>query len=105
MPSGRSRHVGSSHRCLKTKRLLKKQFNARHIDQVFEDFSKPAEAVHTGSRGPVGTSSLCVSYTARANVFREQLFAKEYSCLEVAGLFSAVIENLSTVHDQMVEPL
>jgi len=49
--------VGSSHRCLKTKRLLKKQFNARHIDQVFDDFSKKPQEVHNGTTGPVGTSS------------------------------------------------
>lgn len=57
---GPSRKVGNnkSHKENKNKRFLRKKFQARHIDQVWEDVRKPAAEVHKpGKTGPMGTTA------------------------------------------------
>lgn len=61
MPAGRSRKTGSgSSRHKVQKQAAKRKFDARHIDQVFNDFSQQPGEVHDGRTGPIGTDSKCV---------------------------------------------
>mmetsp|Transcript_8972 Transcript_8972/g.19201 ORF Transcript_8972/g.19201 Transcript_8972/m.19201 type:complete len:141 (+) Transcript_8972:54-476(+) len=60
MGGGPSRKVGSSRKQGKKphKQLSRGKFEARHIDQVWEDVRKPANAVHVpGKSGPKGTTA------------------------------------------------
>lgn len=59
MGGGKSRKMGSGGRHKTNKRLVRGNFNARHIDQVFNDFVKDPKDVHDDKHGPVGTSSKC----------------------------------------------
>ena len=62
MPAGRSRKTGSgSSRHKVQKRAANRRFNARHIDQVFDDFSQQPQDVHDGRVGPIGSESKCAN--------------------------------------------
>ncbi|GFH25673.1 zinc finger protein [Haematococcus lacustris] len=60
MGGGPSRKVGSNkkHQQNPNKRLTRRKFQARHIDQVWEDVRKPVADVHQpGKTGPQGTTA------------------------------------------------
>jgi hypothetical protein len=60
MPSGKSKRTGSSGSNSKvSKRKARARFNERHIDQVFDDFTKDPTAVHDEIVGPVGNFTRC----------------------------------------------
>jgi bud site selection protein 20 len=66
MPSGKSKQTGGgSSRHKIQKRKSRAKFSERHIDQVFDDFVKPAGEVLDGKHGPVGTSGRCVNTPLR----------------------------------------
>ena len=57
---GPSRKVGKNngHKQKLNKQLIRKNFELRHIDQVWEDVRKPAAEVHQpGKAGPMGTTA------------------------------------------------
>lgn len=54
----RKTHSNKKHQQNFNKRLLRSKFEARHIDQVWEDVRKPAAEVHIpGKSGPQGTTA------------------------------------------------
>jgi bud site selection protein 20 len=58
MGSGKTRNVGGNSKTKKGHKLKRrKNFEARHIDQVWEDVRKLPAEVHTGATGPIGTTS------------------------------------------------
>jgi hypothetical protein len=62
MGGGRSRKTHSSRKSGQiNKRITRKKWLARHVDQVWEDIRKPAAEVHQpGLKGPMGTTAKCV---------------------------------------------
>ena len=53
------RKVGGNSKTKKWhKQGVRKKFEARHIDQVWEDVRKPPQLVHTAKAGPQGTTSV-----------------------------------------------
>ncbi len=59
-PGGRKVNKGTKKGGGVNKRVTRKQFLARHIDQVWEDVRKPAADVHVpGAVGPMGTTARC----------------------------------------------
>lgn len=59
MGSGKTRNVGGDSKTKKRNKLrTRKMFEARHVDQVWEDMRKlPAEVHQVGAMGPVGTTT------------------------------------------------
>lgn len=52
------RCVGGNHKHKKyNKQVLRAEFLARHVDQVWEDVRKPSHKVHDGQMGPMGTTA------------------------------------------------
>ncbi|GBF99890.1 hypothetical protein Rsub_12686 [Raphidocelis subcapitata] len=53
------RRVGGNSKTKKWhKQGVRKKFEARHIDQVWEDVRKPPQLVHSNKAGPQGTTSV-----------------------------------------------
>ncbi|KAI8470747.1 MAG: hypothetical protein J3K34DRAFT_521059 [Monoraphidium minutum] len=52
------RKMNSGNKCKFTKTGVRKKFEERHIDQVWEDLRKPPTLVHSAKAGPQGTTSV-----------------------------------------------
>lgn len=58
MGSGKTRNVGGDSKTKKRHKLgVRKKFEERHVDQVWEDMRKLPAEVHDGKFGPTGTTS------------------------------------------------
>lgn len=78
------RCVGSNHKAKKyNKQILRADFLARHVDQVWEDVRKPAHEVHDGKSGPRGT-------TAKAELDEDVPGFGRHYCLSCSRYFQTV---------------